>query len=463
MPVGCRSCVYLPEEAPTMRRTIVKYCSIPARIEATSRRLRADQRGVAGLVTAIAATVLLGFCGLAIDVIMWQVSQRGLQGAADQAALGGVTAYRNAGETAALGDSQTAKNGAYATAIQSGYPAASVTVAAYNNAGTCTNDGCLQVTITQTQPRYFTAIFLSQDVAESASAVGTCSGCGNGSFPVSSTGGDACVMALDTSGAGVITASGNSVLSLVKCNLYNNSPDTSATIMNGGANIEGCSATNACGSRAFLAQPDIPSNSSHIDIPIVTNAAPAPDPYANLVPPTPAESCAGFPANPVPSGTYCPGNINNASINFGTGAVIIITGGLSTKGNSTLAGTGVTLYVQGGGSLNANATLSISAPTTGPYAGIVLWFGDGAAVKYAGGNSSSFQGAIYAPESVVTYTGNAVSASTCTRLVSASLALAGTANATFDNSGCPILAGPVLTQSGVINGPQYAGLPMLVQ
>jgi hypothetical protein len=194
----------------------------------------------------------------------------------------------------------------------------------------------------------------------------------------------------------------------------------------------------------------------------VTNAAPAPDPYANLVPPTPAGSCSGFPANPVPSGTYCPGNINNQSVTFATGAVIIITGGLSTKGNSTLAGTGVTLYVQGGGSINANATLNISAPTTGPYAGVVLWFGDSSDVKYAGGNSSSFQGAIYAPTADVTYTGNAASASTCTRLVSASLTLSGTANATFNNSGCPTVTGPVLTYSGA-GGTQYTGAPMLVQ
>jgi hypothetical protein len=443
-------------------RIIVKHRSIPAGIPATARRLGADERGVAGIVTAIAATVLLGFCGLAVDVIMWQVGQRNLQGAADQAALGAATAYRNAGETAALGDSATAKNGAYATAIQSGYPASSVTLAAYNNAGSCTNDGCLRVTITQTQPRYFTAIFLTQDVAESASAVGSCSGCGNGSLTVSSTGGDACVMSLDTSGAGVITASGTPVLSLVKCNLYNNSPNTNATIVNGGAVIEGCSAANACGSKAFLAQPDVPGGT--IDIPIVTNAAPAPDPYAYLVAPTPAGSCSNsFPANPVPSGTYCPGNLNNANITFATGAMIIITGGLSTKGNSTLSGTGVTLYVQGGGSLNANATINLSAPTTGPYAGIVLWFGDSSDVKYAGGNSSSFQGAIYAPTANVEYTGNSSSASTCTRLVSASLTLKGTSNATFDNTTCPNLVGPVLTSSGVIGATQYTGAPVLIQ
>jgi Flp pilus assembly protein TadG len=447
-----------------MRWPIVKYRSLHAGIEAVARKLRADERGVSFIVTAVALAALVGFSGLAIDAVMWEANQRSMQGAADQAALAAANAYRNAGETTALGDSTTAQNAAYAVAIQSGYPAASVTLAAFNNGSTCTNDGCLQVTIAQQQQRYFTGIFLTSNVNVSVSAVGTCSGCGNGSFNVSSTGGDPCVMALDASGSGVITASGNPTMSLTQCNLYNNSPNTSATILNGAAVIEGCSALNACGSKAFLSQPDNPSG--NIDIPVVTSAAPAPDPYAGMVAPTPASSCiSSFPAQPpnVPSGTYCPGNINNQSVTFATGSTIIITGGLSTKGNSTLACGGCTLYVLGGGSINANSTVSITAPTTGPYAGMAVWFGDSSDVTWNGANSSSFVGAIYAPTATVKYAGNAASGSTCTRLVSAAITLDGTSTASFDNSGCPSVSGPVLTQSGVPGGNQYTGSPMLVQ
>jgi Flp pilus assembly protein TadG len=455
-----------------MQRTISRIRALQARVEAMARKLRADERGVSGLVTAIALTALMGFTGLAIDVVMWEVSQRSMQGAADQAALAAATAYRNNGETAALGASPTAQNAAYATAIQSGYPVASatgsVTVTPYNNGGTCTNNGCIQVTITQAQQRYFTGIFLSSDVNTSVSAVGTCNGCGNGSFTVSSTGGDPCVMALDASGAGVITASGNPTMSLTSCNLYNNSPNTSATILNGGAVIEGCTLTNACGSKAFLAQPDDPGT---LNLPVVTSASPAPDPYANVVPPTPASPCiSSFPANPVPSGTYCPGNIGGscgscgANVTFADNAVIIITGGLSLKGNSTLSGTGVMLYVVGGASsIDANSTMAISAPTTGPYAGLAVWFGDSSSVTWNGGNSASFKGAIYAPTANVNYKGNAASASTCTRLIAAAITLSGTVTASFDNSGCPSVTGPVLTQSGVTGGTQYTGSPMLVQ
>src|SRR6516165_12627153 len=107
------------------------------------QELTADRRGVTAVITAIALATLIGFCGLAVDVVMWEVNQRDLQGAADQAALAAATAFRNAGETGALGDSTTAQNAAYATAIASGYPVASVTVAAYNDGASCTGDGCL--------------------------------------------------------------------------------------------------------------------------------------------------------------------------------------------------------------------------------------------------------------------------------------------------------------------------------
>jgi len=434
-----------------------------------ARQLADDRRGVAAIVTAVALVVLMGFCGLAVDVGMWEVNQRAIQGAADQSALAGAAAYRNAGETAALGSSTTAQNAAYATALRSGYPASAITVAAYNNGSTCTNNGCLKVSISQQQPRYFTALFLSTGPTAAGSAVSTCSGCGNGAFTTGSNGGNPCVMALDSSGKGVITASGTPTMSLNMCNLYNNSPQTNATILNGGAIVQGCSATNSCGSQAFLAQPNTPSG--NIDVPVVNNASPAPDPYAGLTPPTPVSPCtATLPANPVPSGTYCGGNkFQNKTITFATGAVIIITGGMDLhSGSTSLTGTGVMIYVVSDGSnseastINATTTINISAPTTGQYAGVTLWFDGASPVSYSGSNGSSFKGAIYAPSADVTYTGNAASASTCTRLVAASVSLAGTATAMFDNSGCPALAGPSLASSGGGSTP-YTGSPILVQ
>jgi Flp pilus assembly protein TadG len=432
---------------------------VRSQLQGLAGRVAADQRGVTAVITAMALATLAGFCGLAVDVVMWEVNQRDLQGAADQAALAAATAFQNAAETGALGDSTTAENAAYATAIRSGYPAASVTVAAYNNGTTCTGDGCLQVTITQQQPQYFTGVFFSGITTE-ASAVS--------STAVTGTGGGACVMALDPSGSGVITASGTPTMSLNGCNLQNNSPNTNATIMNGGAVIEGCSATNACGSMAFLAQPDTPTGS--IDVPIVTNAAPAPDPYAGLTPPT-VGTCTPWPGGSTAtigggSGTvttYCnPGSLNNQTITIATGSTIVITGTFDVHGNFAISGTG-TLYVLGGATMNANATIGISAPTTGPYAGIAAWFGGSTGVQWAGGNSSSFSGAIYAPTATVTMTGGSGLAPTCARLIAKEITLSGNATISFDNAGCPAVAGPVSTASGVTGSTTNTGAPTLVQ
>jgi hypothetical protein len=94
---------------------------------------------------------------------------------------------------------------------------------------------------------------------------------------------------------------------------------------------------------------------------------------------------------------------------------------------------------------------------------MTLWFGDSTGVVWNGGNGSTYNGALYAPQATVTYEGNATGSSTCTRLISAAIKLAGTPIANFDNRGCPAVAGPVLTQSGVSGGTQYTGAPMLIQ
>src|SRR5436305_14016070 len=50
------------------------------------RRLNKDQRGAMAVLTAISATAVIGLVGLAVDVGYWQMQQRSIQGAAEQAA-----------------------------------------------------------------------------------------------------------------------------------------------------------------------------------------------------------------------------------------------------------------------------------------------------------------------------------------------------------------------------------------
>ena len=57
------------------------------------RRLSGDERGSILVLGALAATVLIGFVGLATDVAMLYAQRQALQNAADAAALGAAAAY----------------------------------------------------------------------------------------------------------------------------------------------------------------------------------------------------------------------------------------------------------------------------------------------------------------------------------------------------------------------------------
>jgi hypothetical protein len=98
-------------------------------------------------------------------------------------------------------------------------------------------NNCIKVTIAQQQKRYFTGIFPSNQVSAAASAVATCIGCG---VTTTVNTGSPCAMALDASGSGVVSLNGNPTMSLTACDLYNNSPDaTATTIVGSNAIIEG--------------------------------------------------------------------------------------------------------------------------------------------------------------------------------------------------------------------------------
>src|SRR5712691_3530910 len=64
------------------------------------RRLATDERGFSAVFTALAASVLIGFGGLAVDVGYWQWNQRNMQGAADQAAFAAASATQASATTA---------------------------------------------------------------------------------------------------------------------------------------------------------------------------------------------------------------------------------------------------------------------------------------------------------------------------------------------------------------------------
>ena len=112
----------------------------------------------------------------------------------------------------------------------------------------------------------------------------------------------------------------------------------------------------------------------------------------------------------------------NANVTFAPGRYVLAGGGLSAGANASATGANVFFYNTddpkkntGAGSygpisLGGGASLNVSAPTTAAdsiYAGLIF-FNDRASTQpiTIGGNSSNFQGYIYAPGSALTMSGN---------------------------------------------------------
>jgi hypothetical protein len=129
-------------------------------------------------------------------------------------------------------------------------------------------------------------------------------------------------------------------------------------------------------------------------------------------------SISGGAVGSISEGVYCGGiSISGgARLTLNAGTYILKGGGISVSGGGILTGAGVTLYntfASGYGygpvSFSGGTTIDLSAPTSGPLAGI-LFFQDraltsGAASSFSGGASSHLNGALYFPKTALSYSG----------------------------------------------------------
>jgi hypothetical protein len=173
-------------------------------------------------------------------------------------------------------------------------------------------------------------------------------------------------------------------------------------------------------------------------------ATPAPDPYANVEQPQTFGTCrdgknlsgtiTATESHPlgVKSMRLCGGVTLKGNVTFAPGLYIIDGGSVdvdfTTTGNVTMAGQGVTFFLNNAqAKLNSNLRMDLSAPTTGPLAGL-LFFADRADSlqhKFNGGSNSKLQGAIYAAGGSVDMIGNTSGTSGCTQIIADTISFSG--------------------------------------
>jgi hypothetical protein len=111
---------------------------------------------------------------------------------------------------------------------------------------------------------------------------------------------------------------------------------------------------------------------------------------------------------------------NNANLTLNPGICIIEGGGLTVTGSASISGSGVMIYNAGsnypssggkfsGITLSSMGTISLSAPTSGPYAGVLIFQSheNTLALSLSGNAMTGMSGTIYAPSALLSLTGSA--------------------------------------------------------
>ncbi len=377
------------------------------------RGLLRNQQGNVLVMLGASLGVIAGVSALAIDMGHSYVLRGQLQRTADAAALAGVS--RLPDETAASTEAlqyvdlnmPSANHGtvlANSDVVAGNWDSGTRT---FTPAGTPVN--ALRVITKRSQdngnpaPTFFSRIlgFGSLDIEVSAVALSA--------SPV-------CILALEPTDPQAF-AIGNRTYTANDCSVHVNSSDPVEAISgNSNGNIF---ADSTCVKGAYAMAP------TYSPIPD-TDCAPIPDPLASLGAPTVgACTVTNYSLNSgddtIDPGVYCGGiSANtNGTLTLNPGTYIIKDGEFKLGGGANVVGDGVFIYLTGN---NANldfaggSQLDITAPTTGEFAGIVMYADrnmDPSVVhSLKGGAASNYEGLVYMPSTGLRFTGDSTGVST---------------------------------------------------
>jgi hypothetical protein len=277
------------------------------------------------------------------------------------------------------------------------------------------------------------------------------------------------IFVLNSSAGGALSISGNAAIN-IPGNLIVDSNSTKALTESGNAKITASSIQVVGGVSK--------SGDATLTPAATTGIAVVADPLAGLHGPSTtgmtnygSVSLSGNKTQSINPGIYSSISASgNASLTLNPGIYIIEGGGFTVTGNASVSGTGVMIYNTGsnypnnGGSfggltISGAGTVSLSAPTSGTYAGIVIFqpAANTRAISLSGNAASGLTGTVYAPAALLTLSGNATLQGA---VVVNLLSLSGNASSTLSVDGSngssgaagQLLAGNLLVYINDLNG-----------
>lgn len=417
----------------------------------TGPRIVSDRRAAVSMIVAATLPVLLGVMALGIDVSYWTTVRIELQRTTDIAAMAGAAKY------ASTNSSGQALTTAANIAELNGLPV-----------GTRTGDGVttlidqygdysatfsfttspirITATIHRSLPYMFAVILVpnpSQKETITAAAAAQI-------FPRSQSG-LACVLALNGSSTGITTQSdltvsgGNGTsISMSGCDLrsdasmnFNGSPGLAVPNLIASGSVSG-SYNNTCGTATSCDQQ-------------ITGVPQLPDPLASsygnalAVPIATVAQPSGTTLSPPPAGeAYQSLDFGSHTYTLSPG-VYYVSGPVTFDSSSVVSGAGVTVIVGSGGSItmNGSTTVNLTAPSSGPTAGLLFGSSTANAVTFSGNSNATLGGAVYLPNGTANISGNTSPSSNCLQVVAQNVTFEGSSS--FSSAGCASLGVPQIS------------------
>jgi Flp pilus assembly protein TadG len=385
--------------------------------ETLLRRFLSDQSGSYAIVVGLVMPVLIGTAGLGTEVAWWSYLHKNMQSAADSGAVSAATAGTNLiAEANSVTSSYGYTNGVKNVTIAVNQPPSSGNYSSTPQA--------IEVIVSQPQPRLLSALFGNGPVLITARAVAV------------PNPGTTCVLALDATASPAVTVNGANNLNLINCNLYSDSTASPSLNVSNNAKVT-ANQVDAVGSI---------SGASNITATngVRTGVRPIYDPYPNLTMPTSCDYTKKYnlkPGDTLPGpGIYCGDIVVNAGTNLtlAPGVYYLNGANLSVAGNATISGTGVTFVFTGSGAnwgsatIGSNANITLTAPSSGPFKGIVM-YGDrnmpvGTNFSLEGGGTQNFGGAIDLPKANLKFSGGNGTTTSCTQIIADTITFTGSSN-----------------------------------
>jgi len=354
--------------------------------------LLGNRRGSVGVITAITAFAVCGLVGLGVDASLWYMNARRIQTIAEVTALSAGRLLSDSSQT-----TSTITTVANNDALLNGFSIATDTLAvSFGPSGNVPPAATtITVTVKRSVPLVFSALFLSSQPVASAAAT------------ASSTGPAVCIYVLGT-GSQTLTVNSSFNLNAPNCEIDVASTASTAAIFDSGATL---SVMKTCVAGTVI------NNGATVGG-LATRCSTHSNPYKGTLAAPTVGGCTVNSANysgtvSLNPGTYC-GNFNfngTGTVKLAAGTYIFDGTNWNINSGWTITGTGVTFYFVNSSSyvqFNSGVTVSLTAPTSGTYANVLMFEPDGLstssfAIDGASSSGHALQGLVYLPSRNITF------------------------------------------------------------